>query len=63
MLLQLDEIVSIMINLCSTANVFLADHRIRMEVNTSYFPKFTRNGNTGESPSVYFFDDFFFAPL
>jgi len=31
----------------STANVFLAGHRIRVEITSSNFPKFVRNLNTG----------------
>ena len=31
----------------STANVFQAGHRIRIEITSSNFPKFVRNLNTG----------------
>jgi len=31
----------------STSNVFKKDHRIRLEVSSSYFPEFSRNLNTG----------------
>ena len=30
-----------------TSNVFLAGHRIRMEISSSNFPRFDRNPNTG----------------
>ena len=46
-LLQPNEIVPITIDLWSTSNVFLAGHRIRIEVSSSCFPKFARNSNTG----------------
>ena len=46
-LLQPDEIVPVAIDLWSTSNVFLAGHRIRVEVSSSCFPKFARNSNTG----------------
>ena len=38
----------ITINLWSTSNVFLAGHRLRMEISSSNFPRFDRNLNTGE---------------
>jgi predicted acyl esterase len=31
----------------STSNYFAAGHRIRIEVSSSNFPRFTRNLNTG----------------
>jgi putative CocE/NonD family hydrolase len=46
-LLQPDEIVAIRVDLWGTANVFLAGHRLRLEVTSSCFPKFARNSNTG----------------
>jgi putative CocE/NonD family hydrolase len=30
-----------------TSNVFLAGHRIRLEISSSNFPRFDRNPNTG----------------
>jgi len=35
------------IDLLATSNVFLAGHRIRLEVSSSNFPRFDRNPNTG----------------
>ena len=35
------------IDLMATANVFLAGHRIRLEISSSNFPRFDRNPNTG----------------
>lgn len=46
-LLQPTEVVEARIDLWSTANVFRAGHRLRVEVSGSCFPKFARNSNTG----------------
>ena len=43
-------IYKVTINLWSTSNVFLAGHKLRMEVSSSNFPRFDRNLNTGEDP-------------
>ena len=42
------DIHKIGIDLWATSNVFLAGHRIRLEVSSSNFPRFDRNLNTGE---------------
>ncbi|MFN0095101.1 MAG: CocE/NonD family hydrolase [Dehalococcoidia bacterium] len=39
--------VELTIDLAGTANVFLAGHRVRLEVSSSNFPRFDRNTNTG----------------
>ena len=44
------EIYKLTINLWSTSNVFLAGHKLRVEVSSSNFPRFNRNLNTGEDP-------------
>ena len=36
------------IDLIATSNVFLAGHRLRVEISSSNFPRFSRNLNTGE---------------
>jgi uncharacterized protein len=36
------------VDLVATSNVFLAGHRLRLEVSSSNFPRFDRNLNTGE---------------
>jgi uncharacterized protein len=36
------------IDLWVTSNVFLAGHRIRVEISSSNFPRFDRNLNTGD---------------
>ena len=40
------EIYKLMIDLWSTSNVFLAGHKLRVEVSSSNFPRFDRNLNT-----------------
>ena len=42
------EIYHITLDLWSTSNVFLAGHKLRLEVSSSNFPRFDRNLNTGE---------------
>jgi hypothetical protein len=44
------EVYKITINLWSTSNVFLAGHKLRLEISSSSFPRFDRNLNTGEDP-------------
>jgi uncharacterized protein len=40
------------VDLCSTSNVFLKGHKIRLEVSSSNFPRFDRNLNTGKDPGA-----------
>jgi putative CocE/NonD family hydrolase len=40
------------IDLWSTSNVFLAGHKLRLEVSSSNFPRFDRNPNTGDDPET-----------
>ncbi len=42
-----DEIYPLTIDAGVTSNVFLAGHRIRLEISSSNFPRFDRNPNTG----------------
>lgn len=42
------EIYHITLDLAGTTNVFLAGHKMRLEVSSSNFPRFDRNMNTGE---------------
>jgi putative CocE/NonD family hydrolase len=42
------EVYHVTVNLWATSNVFLAGHRLRLEVSSSNFPRFDRNLNTGE---------------
>jgi putative CocE/NonD family hydrolase len=46
-LLEPGAIYELRLDLWATANVFLPGHRIRLEVSSSNFPRFDRNGNTG----------------
>ena len=47
-LLAPGEVASYRIELAPTSNVFLAGHRLRVEISSSNFPRFNRNLNTGE---------------
>jgi hypothetical protein len=42
------EIYRVTVDLWATSNVFLAGHKLRVEVSSSNFPRFDRNLNTGE---------------
>jgi putative CocE/NonD family hydrolase len=42
------EVVRVRVTLPPTANLFLAGHRIRLDISSSNFPKFDVNPNTGE---------------
>jgi len=44
------EIYRFTIDLWATSNVFLAGHRLRVDISSSNFPRFDRNLNTGEDP-------------
>ncbi len=46
-LLTPGEPVEFTIDLGATSNLFLAGHRVRLEVSSSCFPRFDRNPNTG----------------
>ena len=43
------EVVEVELSPLTTSNVFLPGHRIRIQVSSSNFPRFTRNLNTGGS--------------
>jgi uncharacterized protein len=42
------EMYHITVDLWATSNVFLAGHKLRLEVSSSNYPRFDRNLNTGE---------------
>jgi len=42
------ETYNVAVDLWATSNVFLAGHKLRLEVSSSNFPRFDRNLNTGE---------------
>jgi len=46
-LMEPGRIYELRVDLGGTSNVFLAGHRIRLEVSSSNFPRFNRNSNTG----------------
>ena len=46
--LEPGEIYEVEIDLQATSNLFLPGHRIRVEISSSNFPRFSRNLNTGE---------------
>jgi putative CocE/NonD family hydrolase len=46
-LLTPGKAVELTLDLGATGNVFLAGHRVRLEVSSSNFPRFDRNPNTG----------------
>jgi putative CocE/NonD family hydrolase len=41
------EVYRVMVDAGVTSNVFLAGHRVRVEISSSNFPRFDRNPNTG----------------
>ncbi|HLZ10050.1 MAG TPA: CocE/NonD family hydrolase, partial [Chloroflexota bacterium] len=47
--LEPGEVAEFKLNLCVTSNVFKKGHRIRLDVTSSNFPRFSRNLNTGEN--------------
>jgi putative CocE/NonD family hydrolase len=46
------EIYHVVVDLWATSNVFLAGHRLRLEISSSNFPRFGRNLNTGEDQAT-----------
>jgi len=42
------EVYRITVDVWATSNVFLAGHKLRLEISSSDFPRFDRNLNTGE---------------
>ena len=51
-LLQPDTVTKFTIDLWATSHVFLAGHRIRVEISSSNFPRFDRNLNTGDDQAT-----------
>ena len=49
-LIEPSHIYEFTIDVGATSNVFLAGHRIRLEISSSNFPRFGRNLNTAEEP-------------
>jgi putative CocE/NonD family hydrolase len=46
------EIYKLTIDMSATSNVFLAGHKLRLQITSSDFPRFDRNLNTGGSPET-----------
>ncbi len=44
------EVYKLTVDLWATSNVFLAGHKLRLEVSSSNFPRFSRNTNSGDDP-------------
>ena len=51
-LMKPGTVYPITIDLAGTSNVFLAGHKLRLEVSSSNFPRFDRNLNTGEEQAT-----------
>ena len=45
--MELDEVYELEVSPMSTSNTFGPGHRLRIEISSSNFPRFTRNLNTG----------------
>ena len=41
------EVYEVTVPMSATSNVFLPDHRIRLDISSSNFPRYGRNSNTG----------------
>jgi putative CocE/NonD family hydrolase len=50
--LEPGKIYRVTIDLAGTSNVFLAGHRMRVEIASSNYPRFSRNLNTEEQPET-----------
>ena len=46
------EIYKIRIDMWNTSNVFLAGHKLRLEISSSNFPRFDRNLDTGDNAGM-----------
>jgi len=51
-LLEKDAVTELRIDLGYTSNLFRKGHRIRLEISSSNFPRFSRNTNTGGLPEL-----------
>lgn len=49
--LEPGAVYAVTIELPPTSNLFVAGHRIRLDISSSNFPRFDVNGNTGENPA------------
>ena len=51
-LMKPGEVYKITVEMGATSNVFLAGHKLRLEVSSSNFPRFDRNWNTGQDQAT-----------
>jgi putative CocE/NonD family hydrolase len=51
-LMEPGKVYPITIRLYPTSNLFVAGHRIRLDISSSNFPRLDVNGNTGENPAL-----------
>ncbi len=51
-LLEPGRLYALTIDMWSTSNLFKKGHRIRVEISSSNFPRFSRNTNTGRQPET-----------
>ena len=47
-----NAVYPITIPMFPTSNLFVKDHRIRLDISSSNFPRFDVNGNTGDNPAT-----------
>ena len=51
-LMEPGEVYKVKLELMPISNLFVAGHRIRLDISSSNFPRFDVNGNTGENPGM-----------
>ncbi|MCI0863859.1 MAG: CocE/NonD family hydrolase, partial [Chloroflexi bacterium] len=51
-LMEPGEVYRVELGLLPMSNLFVAGHRIRLDISSSNFPRFDVNGNTGENPGT-----------
>ena len=51
-LMKPGEVYQITIQLLPTSNLFVREHRVRLDISSSNFPRFDVNGNNGTNPAV-----------
>jgi putative CocE/NonD family hydrolase len=49
--LEPGAVYPVKVEMFPTSNLFLAGHRVRLDISSSNFPRFDVNGNTGENPA------------
>ena len=51
-LMEPGEVYRVELGLLPMSNLFVAGHRVRLDISSSNFPRFDVNGNTGENPGT-----------